>query len=68
MIIRQLLLSIGVFLIIFVGLNVRMFINDRIFVDRDWSFKKHWKLLFVIALAVAVAAFIYLRVTGQTQL
>jgi len=65
---RQLIYAIGVFVIFFALGNLHIFITDHVIRDRDWSFKKHWKFVFVIALIASVAAFIYLRVTGQTQL
>jgi hypothetical protein len=65
---RQILYAIGIFLVLFVGLNLRVFITDHIIKDRGWSFKKHWKFIFIIALIAAIVVFIYLIVTGQTQL
>ena len=64
---RQILYAIGVFLVLFVVLNLSVFITDYVIKDRGWSFKKHWKFIFVVALVAAIAMFIYLRVTGQTQ-
>lgn len=66
--IRQLLYAVGVFIIIFAGLNVRMIINDSILNDREWCFIKHWKFVFILSFVVSLAVFIYLRVMGQTHL
>ena len=64
---RQILYAIGVFIVYFVLENIRVYFTDYVIKDRGWSFKKSWKLSFVFALIVAIAVFIYLRVTGQTQ-
>jgi len=65
---RQILYAIGVFIILFALGNLRIFITDYVFSDKGWSFNKYWKFTFVIALIAAIAVFVYLRVTGQTQL
>ena len=66
--VRQLLYSVGVFILLFALGNFRIFFTDSILRDRGWSFKKYWKFTFVIALIAAIATFVYLFVTGQTQL
>jgi len=65
---RQILYAVGVFIAFFILGNLHIFITDYVIKDRGWSFKKHWKFIFIIALVIAIAAFIFLRVTGQTHL
>ena len=66
--IRQLLYAVVVFLVFFVGLGIRSFIIDRVFNDREWFYEKHWKFALIASLLIAIALFVYLRVTGQMWL
>lgn len=68
MLLRQIFYAVGVFVVLFALGNLHIFITDYVIKDRGWSFKKHWKFIFVIALIGAITTFAYLRVTGQTQL
>ena len=65
---RQIFLALVAFTVLLLAMIVRSYIYDRVFSDKEWAFKKHWKSAIFIAALIAIAFFIYLRVTGQVWL
>jgi len=56
--IKQLLYSLLVFVIVFVGLNVRMIFIDGLSSKRELSFKKNLKSNLLLSLIGAIAFFV----------
>jgi len=65
---RQLFLAFLVFSVLLFAMIARSYIFDCVLSDKKWSFKTHWKSAVILSFLLALAFFVYLRITGQIWL